>query len=251
MKRKNINAWRGMAIVVGVGTHMHCAMAAPTVAQCKTVYSDINCAEYRLDTASNSDGSALYICMCINCAKDYALDSGATRGNNRDANGYHFYNPNACGYRPNSSSGGVSSACTSAGGSACTVCQGPNYTINGVMYCGMYSDGVKTCSGPGGAQSAYQMSNCCKDNKAYQVSGCFVMACKTGMVVSPAKTSCICQVGYYGNWQSCTQCPALNGFHGLTSGTGASAITDCFIPAGVSLTDGTGTYKFTSDCKYQ
>ncbi|MDE6482091.1 MAG: hypothetical protein K2L25_04715 [Alphaproteobacteria bacterium] len=152
--------------------------------------------------------------------------------------------------------GGGTTTKTCSKGSLCTMCKGPNVTINGQIYCGLWADtnGVKTCSASSvGANVAYTMSPCCdSDGKAVGgATGCYVISCKTGMVASDAKTSCVCDVGYYGTTTTgCTRCPASGGTYGLTSGKGSTQITDCYFPAGLLIKDTTGTYQYTQDCYY-
>jgi len=58
-----------------------------------------------------------------------------------------------------------------------------------------------------------------------------------------------CAAGYYGNptitTSGCTACPT-----GGTSAPGAKAKTECYIPAGTTQSDSTGTYVITSNCYY-
>lgn len=61
----------------------------------------------------------------------------------------------------------------------------------------------------------------------------------------------ICDQGYYNDTSGiCLQCPSSGGIHGTTAGTGATSITECYIPANTSLSDTGGTYTYTQDCHY-
>lgn len=69
-----------------------------------------------------------------------------------------------------------------------------------------------------------------------------------------------CQKGYYGtaklnNLQTscsgCTACPSSGGVAGTTSGPGATAITECYIPAGTKSSDSTGSFEYTGNCYYK
>ncbi len=69
-----------------------------------------------------------------------------------------------------------------------------------------------------------------------------------------------CQKGYYGtaklnNLQTscsgCTACPSSGGIAGTTSGPGATAITECYIPAGTKSSDSTGSFEYTGNCYYK
>ncbi len=61
-----------------------------------------------------------------------------------------------------------------------------------------------------------------------------------------------CLPGYYNNSTSrldCRLCPSFNGTAGA-SDIGATSITDCYIAAGTTFSDSTGTYTYTRDCYY-
>lgn len=55
-----------------------------------------------------------------------------------------------------------------------------------------------------------------------------------------------CAKGYYKNGSTCSQCPPS----GTTTGTGATAITDCYLPSGTTFSESTGSGTYTADCKY-
>jgi len=64
-----------------------------------------------------------------------------------------------------------------------------------------------------------------------------------------------CAAGYYGRPTSstsgCISCTTATGNAKATSNAGATAITDCYLPAGTVATDTTGTYKITGgNCEY-
>ncbi len=54
-----------------------------------------------------------------------------------------------------------------------------------------------------------------------------------------------CAAGYYGDGTTCTKCPTP----GTTTGY-AQTITDCYVPQNTSVTDSSGTYNYSSNCKY-
>lgn len=63
-----------------------------------------------------------------------------------------------------------------------------------------------------------------------------------------------CAAGYYGSSSNgtsgCTRCPRYdNGLYG-TSEAGSKFITNCYIPAGTSFSDTTGTGTYTAKCSY-
>lgn len=78
----------------------------------------------------------------------------------------------------------------------------------------------------------------------------------TGCTKCPSNATCSggttfsCNKGYYKNGSLCSRCPASDGVYGTTSGTGATAITECYIPSGTSFTDSTGKWQYTTNCKY-
>jgi hypothetical protein len=63
-------------------------------------------------------------------------------------------------------------------------------------------------------------------------------------------TTFTCVAGYYKNGSECTSCKTATGESLATSVAGAAAITNCYIPMNVNITDGTGTYSYTSNCNY-
>jgi len=97
-------------------------------------------------------------------------------------------------------------------------------------------------------------------NAAYAVIG------QTACIVREVYTSC--NAGYYmsgttckpgsvgtyksvsGSQTSCSACPSSGGTAGTTKSQGSTAITQCYIPAGASFSDSTGTYDYADDCYY-
>lgn len=70
-----------------------------------------------------------------------------------------------------------------------------------------------------------------------------VTGCNTSNQYSYIKcTANACGAGYYGSANNCTKCPSPG-----TSATGTTSVTGCYATSG---SDGTGTYKFTSNCYY-
>lgn len=80
----------------------------------------------------------------------------------------------------------------------------------------------------------------------------------SGCTKCPSNATCrggnfsvfVCLQGYYKNGDSCSPCPDFGGTAGTTSGNGADSITDCYLPAGTSGSDATGSFTYTSDCYY-
>lgn len=238
-----------LAAMFGAG-RLDVAFAAITAATCKDAFASTEpqCSEYSVSTASLSASNDLYVCTCIKCNSGYHI----TR--NHDEYKYYgpdyLYLPNGCEAGSSGGGGTVSKRCDTGG--LCTICKGPSVTINGQIYCGIWSDGTKTCSAGPGASVAYLMSECC-DSNGYAVGGrqvCHIMGCKPSFAPNDDKTACLCDIGYYGDISSCTRCPASGGVNGLTAGIGKTKITDCYFPAGLKISDANGTYEYTQGCYY-
>ncbi|MDE5615864.1 MAG: hypothetical protein K2I81_03470 [Alphaproteobacteria bacterium] len=84
-------------------------------------------------------------------------------------------------------------------------------------------------------------------------SGCVNNICTTTYTAR-------CQKGYYGaatlnnlktSCTGCTACPSSGGIAGTTSGAGALAITECYLPSGSAFSDSTGSGTYTNNCYYQ
>ncbi len=100
---------------------------------------------------------------------------------------------------------------------------------------------------------AYVTPNC--------VTGCFccptstfvICNCNPGyhMVYTPDRDGCTCEknctTGFYGDGRVCSPCPAP----GTTDAAiYSNQITECFVPANENITDNSGTYQYTANCKY-
>lgn len=63
-----------------------------------------------------------------------------------------------------------------------------------------------------------------------------------------------CEQGYYGRPTSslsgCTRCPSSGGVYGTTASSGATDITECYIPSGTSGSDSSGSFTYTGNCYY-
>jgi len=59
-----------------------------------------------------------------------------------------------------------------------------------------------------------------------------------------------CAKGYYKDGTSCARCPSSGGVYGTTASTGATSITDCYLPSGTTFSDSTGSGTYTSNCYY-
>ena len=78
----------------------------------------------------------------------------------------------------------------------------------------------------------------------------------TGCTACPENATCaggngttfLCNVGYFANGDVCERCPSSGGVYGTTAAIGATARSECYIPAGdISFTDDTGTYVCGED----
>lgn len=86
-------------------------------------------------------------------------------------------------------------------------------------------------------------SVCCK----IPTAGTYVKVAKGDAVSCEAGYYCPSGIEiYYGSIGGRANCPTPG-----TSGTGKSAITDCYIPKGTPFSDETGSGKYTADCYYQ
>lgn len=80
--------------------------------------------------------------------------------------------------------------------------------------------------------------------------------CNTSTCKCSKRIETRCSTGYYGSGMSivgstpCTKCPSSGGIAGSSIAGSNKKITDCYIPANTSMTDGTGTYTYTSNCYY-
>ena len=66
-----------------------------------------------------------------------------------------------------------------------------------------------------------------------------------------------CNKGFYreqtigrGTQYICSRCPSSGGVYGTTASTGATAITQCYLPSGTEFSDDTGSGTYTGNCYY-
>lgn len=67
-----------------------------------------------------------------------------------------------------------------------------------------------------------------------------------------------CAAGYYGTasysqlngYRGCTRCPSSGGVYGTIAAGNGTTKTSCYIPTTSTLTDGAGSYQYTSNCYY-
>lgn len=83
--------------------------------------------------------------------------------------------------------------------------------------------------------------------------------CNTATCVCIKKSEYRCAAGYYGtppelqhigNLRGCTKCPSSGGIAGKSIAGFNTAITTCYIPAGTSFNDSTGSGTYTGNCYY-
>jgi len=80
----------------------------------------------------------------------------------------------------------------------------------------------------------------------------------SGCTICPSNATCaggngsifVCAKGYYKDGGLCSRCPTSGGVYGTTAAAGATAVTECYLPANTPITDATGTYIFTGNCYY-
>ena len=72
-----------------------------------------------------------------------------------------------------------------------------------------------------------------------------VATCNTATCECTKSVEFRCVAGYWGSGSTCSACPAPG-----TSSTGTTTLQGCYIPAGTTGSDSTGTYKYTSNCYY-
>lgn len=112
------------------------------------------------------------------------------------------------------------------------------------------------CDSGGGTDPCPECVNCnttdwLPSSAGYQAR-IYEAVCNCG--VCETKTEYRCADGYYGSSTNgssgCTRCPALGGVYGNSS-PGSKYVTSCYIPADVSISDGSGEFIFTPNkCFY-
>jgi len=103
--------------------------------------------------------------------------------------------------------------------------------------------------------NSYRAKNCTACASGYKLATLNITECPQAAAGQyETYTGCVrdCQKGYYADpgITNCIRCPLSDGVYGTTTGTGAVSSAACYIPAGTTLSDSTGTYTYTSDCYY-
>lgn len=116
------------------------------------------------------------------------------------------------------------------------------------------------CDSPGTSTSEPDANHIITITTQTETVTCATSSTGTNLVMCRTTGSCKCEKGYYGSpaynllnggcTGTCTRCPASGGVYGTTASSGATSITECYIPTGTSLSDTTGTYQFTGNCYY-
>ncbi len=226
---------------IGVLIVSHTTMA--NAVGCSTVFPDEHCAGWSQNN---------YTCTCVTCASGYCHD-GKSKKVSYAGETYNLYDTcttTACS--GSGGSGGADVLCNSA----TNPCRYQSITLNGQLYCRL-KDSTAGCKQGDNIAGATFFSKYCEDY--YGVStggkyGCYVFACKNGYEPNSGFTDCVapdkCAQGYYKAGATCQPCPKLDDVAGKTAGTGATAITECYIPSGSAFSDDIGDWKYTSDCYY-
>lgn len=89
---------------------------------------------------------------------------------------------------------------------------------------------------------------------------CAISSTGSNHVSCNIQGSCKCEKGYYGSPMynlftgtctgTCERCPSSGGVYGTTASSGATSITECFIPSGSLFSDDTGAGIYDGDCYY-
>ena len=106
------------------------------------------------------------------------------------------------------------------------------------------------------AQTGYCTCNAGYYAKVTYDNNCFSDCDCSGVCPSnstcTSATSFTCNKGYWKNGSVCTSCPPSNyGGYGTTASTGATSISECYLPAGTTSSDTTGTFQFTQKCYFE
>lgn len=134
-------------------------------------------------------------------------------------------------------------------------------TCSGCTYCKGADTWATTQTGYQGLSSKYwsNYSDSCVDDPKYRCdAGYYGTATCSWLNGTRTCSGCsACPAGYYKSYGGdgargdvCTRCPSSGGVYGTTT-AGATAVTQCYIPAGdISWTDSTGTYTCGEDSYY-
>jgi len=122
----------------------------------------------------------------------------------------------------------VSPNCSSDPACACSLCAKSGYC---------------TCDDGYYAKVTYGTDNCFSDCDCSGV-------CPSNSTCTSA-TSFTCNKGHFKFGSTCAPCPPTGyGVGATTASTGATSMSECYIPAGTTSSDTTGTFQFTEKCYY-
>lgn len=111
--------------------------------------------------------------------------------------------------------------------------------------------GTVTCVCNRSVRTTYACASGYYGTATGSTSGC--TACPDNATCAGGNSSTfMCAAGYYKNssGDGCSACPPDELTGKQTSAAGASAVTDCYVPATATWTDDKGTKKFTAKCNY-
>lgn len=131
------------------------------------------------------------------------------------------------------------------------------YDCNGIVSCCGNNAGIfpqdeliqKCCGSDYATGDLYGM---CSDAciKLYDSPYCSAYNPHPGGPGSGSETI-ICPQNYYLNFSNeCIKCPKYQSTSGITAGSGATSIYQCYIPKNISLYDEYGNYYFVNNCYY-
>ncbi|MDR2413227.1 MAG: hypothetical protein LBD50_03390 [Rickettsiales bacterium] len=89
-------------------------------------------------------------------------------------------------------------------------------------------------------------------NGGYYKSGTGCIACPSNATCNGGDSSTFsCNGGYYKSGAACANCAANTGHPSATSLAGAAMINGCYLPAGTTGNDTSGSFAYTSNCFYK
>lgn len=155
--------------------------------------------------------------------------------------------------------GCTSSICSSCGGGMPTI---PTGYTGGVGTVGVQtrcdSSSVYSCYWGADTSSSLYTLACASGyygtasytyNGGHTFSGC--TKCPSNATCAGGNGSAfVCAKGYYKSGTACSRCPSSGGVYGTTASTGATAITQCYLPSGTEFSDDTGSGTYTGNCYY-
>lgn len=215
-----------------------------------------HCSSYGNSVCYRQNSQTTYIKTCNTC------NSGYTKTQKTVTLSRGVCNGTSVNYYTCESSGGGEEGGEEGGdetGSGCIALLGTcgvvsfKYSFTG-SNCATTSNTVYYGDNTSAIQRCGKVTSCLTCNSGYKKQTTYVNPDPTNTDCSVSFTTCIpnqeCEKGYYLLNGSCERCPSSGGVYGTTAGTGATNITECYIPAGTTLSDTTGEFTFSTDCYY-